>query len=79
MLAPQKYTFDLSGLPAPLIIDAFGPCILQRYHAEVEFQKVEVPGEKEPFLVPKLVTAAIETNKGKILIASAYEPKTRAR
>ncbi len=76
-LSLQKYTFDLSGLPAPLEIDAFGPCILQRYHAEVEFQRVEVPGEKEPFLVPKKVTASLETSKGKVLIVSEYEPKAR--
>ena len=75
----QKYTFDLSGLPAPVEIDPFGPCILQRYHVEVEFQSVEVPGEKEPFLVPKLVTATLETNKGKTVIASVYEPKARAK
>jgi hypothetical protein len=78
-LSFQKYTFDLSGLPVPVDIDAFGPCILQRYHAEVEFQSVEVPGEKEPFLVPKQVTATLETNKGKIVIASVYEPKARAK
>jgi len=77
-LSFQKYTFDLSGLPAPIDIDAFGACILQRYHAEVEFQSVEVAGEKEPFLVPRLVTATIETNKGKIVIASVYEAKARA-
>jgi len=50
-----------------------------RYHAEVEFQSVEVPGEKEPFLAPKLVTATLETNKGKIVIASVYEPKARTK
>ena len=78
-LSFQKYTMDLSGLPAPVEIDPFGACILQRYRAEVEFQSVEVPGEKEPFLVPKTVTATLETNKGKIVIASVYEPKARAK
>jgi hypothetical protein len=78
-LSFQKYTFDLSGLPAPVDLDAFGACILQRYHAEVEFQSVEVAGEKEPFLVPKLVTATLETNKGKIVIASVYEAKARVK
>jgi len=78
-LSFQKYTFDLSGLPAPVNLDAFGPCILQRYHSEVEFQSVEVPGEKEPFLVPKQVTATLETNKGTVVITSVFEPKTRTK
>ena len=75
----QKYTFDLSGLPAPVNVDAFGACILQRYHAEVEFQSVSVQGQKEPFLVPKRVTATLETNKGNIVITSMYEPNPAAR
>jgi hypothetical protein len=77
-LSFQKYTMELSGLPAPVNLEAFGPCILQRYHAEVDFQRVEVPGEKEPFLVPKQVTATIETNKGTVVITSMFEPKARA-
>lgn len=75
----QKFIIDVDGLPASVTLDAFGPCTLQRYHAEVEFQSVMMQGQKEPFLVPKLVTATLETNKGKIIITSTYEPNSAAR
>jgi hypothetical protein len=78
-LSFQKFTMDVAGLPASVELDPFGQCTLQRYHAEVEFQSVAVQGQKEPFLVPKLVTATIETNKGKIIITSVYEPSLAAR
>jgi hypothetical protein len=44
-------------------------------HAEVEFQQVTLPGDQAPFLIPKQVTATIETDKEKIVITSVYEPK----
>ncbi len=78
-LSFQKFTIDVAGLPASVTLDVFGPCTLQRYHAEVEFQSVAVQGQKEPFLVPKLVTATLETNKGNIVITSVYEPNPAAR
>jgi hypothetical protein len=73
----QRFVYDASGLPAPVSIGPFGSCTLQRYHAEVEFQSVAMPGEGESFLVPKKVTTTLETNKGNILITSMYEPKPR--
>jgi hypothetical protein len=76
-LSFQKFSFEVTGLPAPVNVSPLGQCTLQRYHAEIEFQSVTVAGEKEPFIVPKKVTASLETNKGKILIVSEYEPKAR--
>jgi hypothetical protein len=74
-LSLQKFSYEISGLPAPVKMEPFGQCMLRRYHAEVEFQKVMLPGDKEPFLVPKQVTATLETDKGTIVIFSVYEPK----
>jgi hypothetical protein len=71
----RKFAFDVLGLPAPVKLDPFGQCNLQRYHAEVEFQQVTLPGGQVPFLIPKQVTATMETDKGKIVITSVYEPK----
>jgi hypothetical protein len=76
-LSFQKFSFEVTGLPAPVKLSPLGQCTLQRYHAEIEFQSVMVTGEKEPFIVPKKVTASLETSKGKILIVSEYEPKAR--
>ena len=78
-LSFQKFTFDESGLSGPVKMEPFGQCMLRRYHAEVEFQKVMLPGDKEPFLVPKRATATLETDKGTIVIFSAFETKAAVR
>jgi hypothetical protein len=74
-LSFQKFVFDASGLPVAIKTASLGNTTLQSYHAEVEFQKVILPGDKEPFLVPKQVTARLETNKGNIVISSLYEAR----
>jgi hypothetical protein len=71
----QKSSYEVLGLPAAVKIDPFGECTLMRYYAEVEFQIFTMPGEKEPFLLPQRVTTTLETNKGKVVIASVYAPK----
>ncbi|HEY6969375.1 MAG TPA: hypothetical protein VJA94_09225, partial [Candidatus Angelobacter sp.] len=72
-LSFQRFSFDVIGLPASVRLHPLGDCTLQRYHAEVEFQKIILPGDKDPLLVPKQVTAILETDKGKIVISSVYE------
>jgi hypothetical protein len=74
-LAFQKFSYDARGLPASVKLYPFGRCTLRRYHTDISFQSVNLPGEKEPFLVPKLVTASVETDKGTIVISSTYQPK----
>lgn len=74
-LSFRRFAWEAPGLPAAVKLDPLGQCTLRRYHAEVEFQSVTIQGDKEPFLVPRQVTAIIETDKGTIVIASAYEPK----
>jgi hypothetical protein len=71
----QKFSYELLGLPATVKIHPFGECTLTRYYAEVQFQVFTMPGEKEPFLLPKRVATTLETNKGRVVISSAYEPK----
>ncbi|PYP91019.1 MAG: hypothetical protein DMG65_09110 [Candidatus Angelobacter sp. Gp1-AA117] len=74
-LSFHKFAFDVAGLPAPVKISPFGRCMLQRYRVEIEFQSVTLPGDKEPFLVPKQSSAHLETDKGAIVITSVFEPK----
>ena len=76
-LSFQKFAIEISGLPVEMKMDPFGDCRLQQYHAEVEFQRVSLQGDQEPFLVPRQVTATLQTNKGKVVIKSVYEPKRR--
>jgi hypothetical protein len=74
-LSFQKFTFEAPGLPVFTNIDGVGQCVLRRYHTEIEFQKVTLPGSTDPFLVPKQVITTLETSKGNLVIASAYEPQ----
>lgn len=71
----EQFTFEAATLPAETDIAPFGKCTLSAYHAEVEFQSVALPGDKDPFLVPKLVTTTLQTSKGTIVISSRYQPK----
>jgi hypothetical protein len=75
----QKGSYEVMGLPAAVKIHPFGECTLTRYHAEVEFQMATMPGDKEPFLIPKRVTTTLQTNKGNVVISSVYELKPPVR
>ena len=72
--ALKHYVFDAGNLPVAAGIDVLGQTTVSGYHAEVEFQKVFLPDDPKPFLVPKLVTVTITTDKGKLVISSAYAP-----
>ena len=74
-LSFHKFAFAAAGLPAPVKISPFGQCTLKRYQIEIEFQSVTLPGDKDPFLVPRQSSAHLETDKGTIVITSVYEPK----
>lgn len=71
----KQFAFQASGLPAQVDLAPFGRCNLKSYHAELEFQEVTLPQDKAPFLVPKQVTATLETDKGTVVISSMYGPK----
>lgn len=73
-LALKHYIFDAANLPVSADIDPFGPATISTYHAEVEFQKVFLPDDPKPFLIPQRVTVIIETDKGKLTISSSYVP-----
>jgi hypothetical protein len=71
----KQFAFQAYGLPAQVDLAPFGRCNLERYHAELEFQEVILPQDKAPFLVPRRVTATLETDKGTVVISSIYWPK----
>ena len=78
-LALKRYIFDAGNLPVAADIDVLGKTTVSGYHAEAEFQKVFLPDDPKPFLVPKLVTVTITTDKGKLVISSAYAPDPARR
>ena len=77
--ALKYYIFDAGNLPVAAGIDVLGQTTVSAYHAEAEFQKVFLPNDPKPFLVPKLVTVTITTDKGKLVISSAYTPDASRR
>jgi hypothetical protein len=74
-LSLQRFVFDASGLPASVNIDPFGMATVSRFYVEAMFQKVMIADDPKPFLVPKVVTVTLETDKGKLVIAGAYAPR----
>jgi hypothetical protein len=68
----KHFAFDASRLPAPAEMDVLGQATISRYHSEAEFQKVFLPGDPKPFLVPKRVTITVETDKGKLVMSGNY-------
>jgi hypothetical protein len=68
----KHVTFNASGLPVSAVIDVLGPVTILRFHSEADFQKVLIAGDPKPFLVPKLVTVIVDTDKGKIVMSSEY-------
>ncbi len=73
-LVLHRFIFEASGLPAPVNIYPWGKCMVTRYRAEVEYHSIVLPSDPKPFVVPKHVTTTMETDKGRILIDSAYVP-----
>ncbi|HEY1526506.1 MAG TPA: hypothetical protein VGH51_09740 [Candidatus Angelobacter sp.] len=69
----QHLAFDASSLPSSTDMDVFGAATILRYHVDADFQKVLLPGDPKPFLVPKLVTVTVDTDKGKIVMNSEYK------
>jgi len=66
------YLFEGAGLPIETNVDPFGKSTLLGYRMEVDFQTTLLPGDPKPFLIPKRSVTTIETNKGKVVINTAY-------
>ncbi|HEX7285016.1 MAG TPA: hypothetical protein VF532_02480 [Candidatus Angelobacter sp.] len=74
-LSLQEFSFEASGLPLSAEVKPFGRCEILRYHSEVEFQKVTLPDDPKPFVVPKHVEVTVETDKGKLIMISDFAPR----
>ncbi len=71
----KHFAFEASRLPAPADMDVLGPATISHYHSETEFQKVFLPGDPKPFLVPKQTTVTVETDKGKLVMSGEFALK----
>jgi len=73
----KRYSFDQLGLPVSAVVEPFGQCTITGYHFDVDFQKVFLPGDPKPFLVPGQATATLTTDKGRIVMSGSYKVKKK--
>jgi len=74
-LSIKAFAFDVAGLPLPGNVDYLGEANITGYHADMDFQKVTLPGDPKPFVVPKHVTVTVITDKGKLLMSGEFALK----
>jgi hypothetical protein len=74
-LSMKSVTFDIAGMPIPGEVDYLGHATINRDYVVIEFQKVMLPGDPKPFIVPSHVTCTLETDKGKMLISGDFTLK----
>lgn len=74
-LSIESFTFYSGGLPATVNVDHLGKRSLLSYSVEVRFREVLLPESDEPFVIPRSVRTTLETDRGKLVIQSDYEPE----
>lgn len=74
-LSIESFTFYSGGLPATVNVDHLGKRSLLSYSVEVRFREVLLPESDDPFVIPRSVTTTLETDRGKLVISSEYEPE----
>jgi hypothetical protein len=74
-LSMLRFAFEGGGLPVQGKVDFLGPATIRHYHVDIEFQKIPVSADPKPFLVPKVITLTVETDKGKLVMSGDFAPK----
>jgi len=70
-----KATLNHNGLPLPGNVDYLDEANITGYHVDMDFQKVTLPGDPKPFVVPRHVTVTVITDKGKLLMSGEFALK----
>jgi hypothetical protein len=73
----EHFSFDSMGRPARARIAYLGDVQCTAFHADLEFQKVLLPGDSRPYFWPKETVTVLTTNKGKVTITNRYAAKGR--
>ena len=71
-LSLHRYVFEYAGLPIQTKVEPFGRSMMLGYRMEVELEPTLLPGDPNPFLIPKHSVTTIETSKGIVVIDTAY-------
>jgi hypothetical protein len=75
-LVVQDFAVDIDKLPAAGNARYLGPSQVRKIHSDGQVQEARLPGDPQPFLIPKHVTTTIETDKGAIVLTSDYSLHT---
>ena len=73
----KHLVFDEIGVPVEAEVKPFGRTTIRGYHVEAEFQKVSLPKDPKPFLVPLEVTVTLTCDKGKIVMTGRYTARSK--
>jgi hypothetical protein len=71
----RAFALDAAGMPVQARVDYLGDANITSYHAGMDFQKVTLPGDPKPFVVPRHVTVTVITDKGKLLMSGEFALK----
>lgn len=69
----ERFGMDVGNLPAVGRIAYLGAVEVRRIHAEGNTQQALLPGDPQPFFVPKAVVTTIETDKGRVVLSNLYK------
>jgi hypothetical protein len=74
-LSIKAFAFDVAGLPLPGNVDYLDKANITGYHVDMDLQKVTLPGDPKPFVVPRHVTVTVITDKGTLLMSGEFALK----
>ena len=71
----RAFALDAAGMPVQAKVDYLDEANITGYHVDMDFQKVTLPGDPKPFVVPRHVTVTVITDKGKLLMSGEFALK----
>ena len=74
-LSIKSLSFEIAGMPIQGKIDYLGEAAINRNYVVIDLQKVMLPGDPKPFVVPSHISCTLETDKGKLVISGDFSVK----
>jgi hypothetical protein len=71
-LSVKSAAIEINGMPIQGKVDYLGQATIHRCYLIIDFQKVMLPGDPKPFVVPSHVAYTVDTNKGKLVLTAEY-------
>jgi hypothetical protein len=71
----ENFRLDVANLPAPAKLADLGDVEIRGVRVEGDFQKAFLPGDAQPYLLPRQVVISMDTSKGSIQVTNQYSPR----